>query len=89
MSDRDVSDSPTTRILETDKEIGAVGQLESDVNLLTVELEKITLERDDLKKELEASLARISELEGQQKLFLERLDKIEALILKELGDIEG
>ncbi len=89
MSDRDVSDSPTTRILETEKESGTVSQLESDVNLLTIELEKITLERDDLKKELEDSLARISELEGQQKLFLERLDKIEGLILKELGDIEG
>ncbi len=88
MSDRDVSDPPTTRILETDVESGASGQLESDISLLTVELEKITHERDDLKKELEASLVRISELEGQQKLFLDRLDKIEALILKELSDVE-
>ncbi|GAA6210381.1 hypothetical protein NBRC116602_01210 [Hyphomicrobiales bacterium 4NK60-0047b] len=89
MSDRDVSDPPTTRILETDAEGMAIGQLESDISLLTVELEKITHERDDLKKELEASLVRISELEGQQKLFLERLDKIEALILKELGEIDS
>ncbi|GJL98921.1 MAG: hypothetical protein DHS20C07_06010 [Methyloligella sp.] len=88
MSDRDVSDPPTTRILETDAEGGASGQLESDISLLTVELEKITHERDDLKKELKASLVRISELEGQQKLFLDRLDKIEALILKELSDVE-
>jgi predicted nucleic acid-binding Zn-ribbon protein len=88
MSDRDVSDPPTTRILETDVESGASGQLESDISLLTVELEKITHERDDLKKELKASLVRISELEGQQKLFLDRLDKIEALILKELSDVE-
>ncbi len=89
MSDRDVSDSPTTRILETDAEGRAIGQPESDINLLTIELEKITHERDDLKKELDASLVRISELEGQQKLFLERLDKIEALILKELSDVES
>ncbi len=88
MSDRDISDPPTTRILETDVEGGASGQLESDISLLTIELEKITHERDDLKKELEASLVRISELEGQQKLFLDRLDKIEALILKELSDVE-
>jgi chaperonin cofactor prefoldin len=56
---------------------------------LNIELDKITKERDDVKKELEVSLLRVSELETKQKRLIERLDKIESLILKEFGEPEG
>ncbi len=89
MSDREVSDQPTTRILESDIEGMTHGQLVSEISLLNIELDKITKERDDVKKELEVSLLRVSELEAKQKRLIERLDKIESLILKEFGEPEG
>ena len=89
MSDRDVSDPPTTRILESDSQGKPDGQLVSEISLLNIELDKITKERDDVKKELEVSLLRISELEAKQKRLIERLDKIESLILKEFGEPES
>lgn len=89
MSDREVSDQPTTRILESDSQGKPDGQLVSEISLLNIELDKITKERDDVKKELEVSLLRISELEAKQKRLIERLDKIESLILKEFGEPES
>lgn len=84
MSDRDAYNAPSTRSLETE-EGSTNSQLEQDVVLLKLELKKVTSERDELKQDLEKSLTRISELEDQQRMFLERLDKIEALILHELN----
>lgn len=84
MSDRDAYNAPPTRTLETE-DGSTKSQLEQDVVLLKLELKKVTSERDELKQDLEKSLTRISELEDQQRMFLERLDKIEALILHELN----